>query len=77
MIDDSDAEVRATLIPMWEWALWEQGLPAMKTPRSLEGRSAWIASKPCSPQSSLPQGFPPTGISYYQAPIAGAWFTAV
>ena len=53
MIDDSDAEVRATLIPMWErtlWdqALWEQGLPAMKTPRSLEDRSAWIASKLCS-----------------------------
>ncbi len=82
MIDDSDAEVRATLIPMWEWALWEQGLPAMKTPRSLEGRSAWIASKLCSHKARshrdfLPQGFPPTGISYYQAPIAGAWFTAV
>ncbi|AEA71741.1 Hypothetical protein PSEBR_m1655 [Pseudomonas brassicacearum subsp. brassicacearum NFM421] len=28
--------------------MWEQGLPAMKTPRPLEDRSAWIASKLCS-----------------------------
>ncbi len=28
--------------------MWEQGLPAMKTTRSLEDRSAWIASKLCS-----------------------------
>ncbi|CAN1594996.1 protein of unknown function [Pseudomonas mediterranea] len=41
---------------LWEQLLWEQGLPAMRTPRSLEYRGAWIASKLCSHKSSLPQG---------------------
>ncbi|KAB0522752.1 hypothetical protein F7R20_22510 [Pseudomonas brassicacearum subsp. brassicacearum] len=46
--------------PMWERAVWEQGLPAMKTPRSLEDRSAWIASKLCShtARSHRVWGFP-------------------